>query len=307
VVVEGLEEEGAAPRRRSALERLKEVVKKLKEGPRTPHDLGEGLRIPRSTLYRILGCLQDVGLVRRGEDGRYEWAEDWQTFLDGEGGYQLKLKHSMELMKPLIEGLEGSERLPSVKPAFLSNERLLQHLRSGYFKVYTKYEEWRRSEETLAKSEERFKGMIREHVASHGFEIAPHERLEPGRRQVSDHVYRAVEGYLRAGGSEEPRVVYEDGEVWDSYTGLSLAKGEGLVEEVEGLLKDLLSSEEIKGAFKEKEEAIWRRDEAFFNYSKEVEFLALKVKHGEPLKGFCELCPRVVIKKVDEGGKAKGS
>jgi predicted transcriptional regulator len=304
-VVESLEGEGAAPQRRPALERLKEVVKKLKEGPRTPHELGEGLRIPRSTLYRILGCLQDVGLVHRGEDGRYEWAEDWQVFLDGEG-YQLKLNHSMELMKPLIEGLEGSERLPSVKPALLSNEHLLKHLRSGYLKVYTKYEEWRRSEETLAKSEERFKSMVREHVASHGFEIAPHGKLEPGRRQVSDHVYRAVEGYLRAGGSEEPRVVYEDGEVRDGNTGLPLAKGEGLLKEVEGLMHSLLRSEEVKGAFKEREEAMRRRDEASFNYGKEVEFLALKVKHGEPLKGYCELCPRVVIKGVAEGGKAKG-
>lgn len=37
------------------------------------------------------------------------------------------------------------------------------------------------------------------------------------------------------------------------------------------------------------------RDEAYFNYRKSVEWLALKVIHGEPLKGVCDICPKTTI------------
>jgi hypothetical protein len=42
----------------------------------------------------------------------------------------------------------------------------------------------------------------------------------------------------------------------------------------------------------------WQKgnEKAYFEYEKKIEELLMKVKHGEPLKGYCELCPRVEIK-----------
>jgi hypothetical protein len=38
------------------------------------------------------------------------------------------------------------------------------------------------------------------------------------------------------------------------------------------------------------------RDKAHFNYRKDVEWIIFKTKHGEPLRGYCNLCPRIVVK-----------
>jgi hypothetical protein len=131
-------------------------------------------------------------------------------------------------------------------------------------------------------------------AAEKGFEIE-YSELKAGKRQVSN-IIDVVEKYLRYGGLENMKIVWKDGQVHDDYRGVPLAKEEGLVKEVEKLLRDLIGSEKVKKTFKEMKEATEQTDEAYFEYRKDVEWLALKVKHGEPLKGYCDLCPRIVIK-----------
>jgi hypothetical protein len=273
------------------LSNLVKVAKKLKEAPSSPSELEKELNIPHKSLYRIINCLEAIGVIRKRDDGKYEWIEDWQIFLDGEG-YRIKLKHSEELLKPFVE---GSELFPP-KEQDLNNEFIIQHLRSGYPDIYKEYEEWRKSEERCEKAKERFEGTIREHVAKHGFEIVEFGKLEAGKRQLSHLIYDVAETYFRIGDWQNMKIAWKDGLVWDEHRGEALAREEGLIKEIEKLLRGLMHSESVKEAFKKMEEAMKLRDKAHFNYRKDMEWIALKTKHGEPLRGYCNLCPRIVVK-----------
>jgi hypothetical protein len=92
------------------------------------------------------------------------------------------------------------------------------------------------------------------------------------------------------------RIVWKEGWVWDDYRRLALAREEGLIGEVKELIYGLVRSENVENALREVDIAVKQWSEAYSNYKKDIEWLALKVKHGEPLKGYCDLCPRVVIK-----------
>jgi hypothetical protein len=264
-----------------------EVARKIREGRLRPSELECALRIPHKSLYRAIDCLKAIGVIRKGDDGMYEWVESWQVFLEGEG-YRLKLNHSKELLK--------RSEFTDITDWDLSDEHLVQHLQSGYPEIYREYEVWQESEKGCKEARERYEGAIRKYAAEHGFEIVDYVKLEAGKKQVSHHIYEDAEDYLRYKHLEEMRIVWRDGEIWDDYRGLALAKEKDLAKEVEELLRGLVRSENIQKAFIEMERATKLRDKAHFNYRKDVEWLALKVKHGEPLKGWCDLCPRVVIK-----------
>jgi hypothetical protein len=268
---------------------LVEVANELRKGALSPSELEAKLNIPHRSLFRVLNCLKDIGVVRKRDDGKYEF-ESWQVFLDREG-YTRKLKHSEELLKPIIERRE----LTSIEWV-LNNKYLIQHLHSGYDEIHGKYEEWRRREEEYRISRERFEDAVRKYVAKHGFEIVFYEKLEEGRRQVSHLIYEDVASYIRRKDLENMRIVWREGWVWDDYRRLALAREEGLIGEVEKLIYGLVHSENVKNALKEVDIAMEKRSEAYSNYRNYVEWLALKVKHGEPLEGYCDLCPRIVIK-----------
>jgi len=271
---------------------LELIVGAIKKETKSPSELEKELKVPHKQLYRIIDCLKNIGVINKGEDGKYRWIEDWQVFLDKEG-YVQKLNHSRELLMPLIERLEQPSRTSTL--SVLTNEYLIQHLKNGYPMIYLEYNNWQESEKACEKAREAFKEAVREYTAEKGFEIVEYSELKAGKRQVSN-IIDVVENYLRYGGLENMKIVWKDGQVHDDYRGVSLAKEEGLVKEVEKLLRDLIGSEKVKKTFEEMKEATEQTDEAYFEYRKDVEWLALKVKHGEPLKGYCDLCPRIVIK-----------
>jgi hypothetical protein len=277
---------------------LEMIVSEIKKEAKSPSELERAIKVSHKQLYRIIDCLENIGVVGKGDDGKYGWVEDWQVFLD-EKGYRQKLSHSRELLRPLIGGLEQPSRISISEEQVLTNKFLIQHLqsRNGYPVIHTEYEDWQRIEEACKKAREAFKEAVREDAAKNGFEIVEYGKLEAGKKQVSN-IYEDVEGYLRYGGLENMKIVWKDGQVQDDYRGLALAKEEEPVGEVEKLLCDLIGSENVKKAFEEMEKAAKQRDEAYFKYRKDVEWLALKAKHGEPLKGYCDLCPRIVIKHI---------
>jgi hypothetical protein len=278
---------------------LVEVAKKLREKPMRPSELESELKIshknlkdPHKTLDRVTSCLEAIGVVRKRGDGRLGWVEDWQIFLDGEG-YMVKLNHSRELLKPFIE--RSRSELTVIGERDLRSKYLIQHLQSGYPEVYREYEEWLKSEKNYEERRKMFEDAVMGYAARHGFEIVEYGRLEAGKRQVSHLIYDALESHLRY--KTEVKVAWKDGEVWDE-VGVALARDEGLVREVEELLRGMIRSENIARAFREMKEAGELRDKARFSYEKDLEWLGLRVRHGEPLKGYCDLCPRVVVEKM---------
>ena len=285
-------EKGESYREVGTLRYLVEVAKRLREKPMRPSELESELKVSHKTLYRVVSCLEAIGVVRKMDDGRLGWFEDWQVFLDGEG-YMVKLNHSRELLKPLIEMPRSEFTL--IRGWDLRAKYLIQHLQSGYPEVYREYEEWLKCEKNYDEKRKMFKDAVMRYVAKHGFEIVEYGRLEAGKRQVSHLIYDALEYHLRY--KTEVKVTWKDGGVWDEI-GVALAGDEGLVKDVEELLRGMICSESIVRAFREMKEAEELMDEARFNYEKDLELLGLKVEHGEPLKGYCDLCPRVVVKKM---------
>jgi hypothetical protein len=273
------------------LQYLVRVVKELRKKPSRPSELEKA--IPHKQLYRVLIALKKAGLIAKGDNGKYMWVEDWQKFLDGKG-YEIKLNHSKELLKPFIKRENYSS---SSIEAYMRDKHIIQHLESGYPEVYVKYKKWLKSEENHRESRERFNEAVMEQARKKGFEIVEYGRLEAGKKQVSHLILGIVEDYLRRKDLEKMRVMWEDGQVWDKYRGVALAKEEKLTEEIEKLLGDMLQSDDLKKAFMEMEEAEKLKDEARFNYRKELELLGLNAKHGEPFKGWCDLCPRILIGK----------
>ena len=265
-----------------------EVAKKLREKPMRPSELEGELKIPHKSLDRVTSCLEAIGVVRKRDDGRLEWVEDWQIFLDGEG-YMVKLNHSRELLKPIT---------PDEWDLYILHDKCLsQHLQSGYPEIYREYEEWLKYGKSCEEKQKMFRDAVRGYAAEHGFEVVEYGRLEEGKRQLSHLIYHAVEFYL--GCKTEVKVAWKDGEVWVFWIGvLALTRDEGLAKEVEELLRGMIHSENIARAFREMKEAGELRDKARFSYEKDLEWLRLRVRHGEPLKGYCDLCSRVVVKKM---------
>jgi hypothetical protein len=271
------------------LRRLVDAAKFLRKNPLSRSELGSklGIKSTNKSLDRIISCLEAMGVIRK-EDDKYEWSEDWQVFLDGEG-YMYKLKHSEDLLKPLIEGSSSIGE-------WICNKYLVQHLKSKYPEIYSKYKDWKRKEKSCKSSREKFRDEVRKQAAKYGFEIVPYEELEAGRKEVSHFIYEDVESYIRRKDLENMRIVWKEGWVWDDYRRLALAREEGLIGEVKELIYGLVRSENVENALREVDIAVKQWSEAYSNYKKDIEWLALKVKHGEPLKGYCDLCPRVVIK-----------
>jgi hypothetical protein len=269
---------------------LVKVARKLKEGPKTPSELKSDLKIPAKSLYRVLSCLEAIGVVRKGVDGKYRF-EDWQVFLDEEQ-YGVKLNHSRELIKPLLERSEIDVRLCD-----LSNKHLIQHLRSGYPEIYSKYELWRKCEESRKEARRRFEDLIREYVGKAGFEIVDYVKLEVGKKQISHLIFDVVEAYVEHGDFEKMRVVWKEGKVWDEYRGAVLAREEKYTNEVKELISSLVVSANVQSTRRDIEKAENDYFKAESDYKEELMWLALKVKHGEPLKGHCDLCPRIVIER----------
>lgn len=81
-----------------------EIANKLREKPLSRSELARELGISErnSTLDTAIELLWRLGFVRKREDGKYEWVEGWQIFLD-ENGYKIKLEHSKELLRRFIE------------------------------------------------------------------------------------------------------------------------------------------------------------------------------------------------------------
>jgi DNA-binding MarR family transcriptional regulator len=220
-----------------------------------------------------------------------EYGGDWQVFLDEEG-YRIKLDHSEKLLKKFIEESESTQ----ITSSDLSNKYLIQHLSPRYYpETYRKYGKLVKSWRSLRRAREEFRKTVRNYATEKGFEIVNYEEIEEGKRQVSN-IYGVVEAYLRCEDWERMRIVLKNGEVYDEYKKIGLARGEWLSKEVEELLRGLIHSEKVRKAFIKMRRAEERVDKATSNYIEDLKWLGLKVKHGEPLKSYCDLCPRVVIK-----------
>ena len=147
------------------LEYYGKVIQILREGPKTWSELQKQTNIPERTLTNILNTLNDWGLARKLDDGRwalytyervYRSFEEWkQAILHSEklisaintlifelrGGFVLLDKNAINMKKPklyheIIETLETPSRTD-----YEIVKLFLQHLKSGYPEIFKSFVE----------------------------------------------------------------------------------------------------------------------------------------------------------------------
>lgn len=278
------------------LDNLVKVKKELENGPAEAVKLEKTLKIPHKSLYRVLNCLNQLGVARKGSNGKWVLVRDWQVFKNGHE-YYVRLQHSTELLKELVSPSELVS--PYTQESLKENTYVLSHLKTGYPPIYEMYKDWKEAEVPCEEAIKSFRESVRKLTEEKGFKISEHGE-EVDRKWVNSHIYELVERYLRFGEYEKMNIVLDGKYVKDCCSGLILTTAQNLLEDVRELVKELLSSKEVGKNYQKMATARKDRDEKSYKYEKELGWLALKVKHGEPLEGWCSLCPKITIGRVPE-------
>jgi hypothetical protein len=272
----------------------------------------------RKQIYRMNDCLIALDRIRKREDGRYEIYRDWQIFETKEE-YDVKLKHSEILLAGIIHRSELAWRdslfsdkartIPiitvcstNVTGAFSVtmgmvniNKYLLQHLEREYPDIYSLYTKIEEDAKKLEEREGEFTEKIRRYFVDRGFEIVEDLQNQHNSKHVSKDIYREVRLLLEKGLESPELKVLENGVILDENTTLIISRNPIIYEEVREAIKEVLGLREVREAFEREKEARTRYNNTLLRFSREVELLALKVLSGEPLKGFCDMCPKVEI------------
>jgi len=284
------------------------VLKKEKSRKLTRGELAKKLQLGSKSkmLDRVLSCLAAAGFAR-WEAGEVELVEGWQVFLDRKG-YDIKLEHSRTLVRECSSPVTviTSDGPTELKVMFhfysaLENKAFMQHIESGYPNVYREVEAFKR----LRKSEEEryheFREEVKKMIRENGFEPveSPRELEVCGRQVHYDLIVDIVEKMFR-GKIEQPEIkvgISEGPGGGVEVLGNIVSQNKDLADELSGLVGKLIGSKELKEAYGKYLEASKHREEKEAEVKAKLEDVAMKVRHGEPLKGWCDLCPEVEILK----------
>ena len=240
-------------------EKIKIVIEALRNKPMKWSELLEQTKIPEKSLHRILTeYLSFWGLVKKDELGRWSWYDNIRTY-KSERDYELALNHS----KMLIPGLR----------AILAEDMdLYLHLGSSAYVELHKHDE---------EESELLKSFAEEHLRTGYSEI--YEDLVKFRENMEqvELIEMEIEKEIKKIREEKPylfpalparliNVVSMHG--YEEYLKLMPQK---IVEKAKNI-----------------------QEKRFESYRKMIEnifFIEMKIKMGDPLKGRCDLCPRIRI------------
>jgi len=237
---------------------IKKVIDFVKE---KPMNFGEfiNLGIPRKSLDRILSdYLEYWGLVRKDENNCWRWFEHYRIFSNRDE-YLIALEHS----KKLIPELRNSMFVEfDVKKGFGERKErrkcIEDHLRTGYSDLYDNYIKFRKIQYDI------------EDCKSDDFKISKFMNS----LEVNDMLF--FNQKLKENKS-------------DNKFHFSKESKEGK------LLLELIK------IVPEKRLIEWfkltnKMDELYSKVVGEIHLIMRKIEHGEPIKGICQLCPKVKIK-----------
>ena len=246
---------------------IKKVIDAVREKPRTWAEL-ERLGIPEKSVTRILTeYLSYWGLVKKDESGRWVWFENIRTF-ENRHDYDIALEHSKALLNgfPLVTWAIVQPGFLREKPIVPKGEEMMHlkkavedHLKTGYPQVYEKIRE-------AIRGKEEARALLVKEIGELPWILTGLDEAHP-RLMKLDHVYT----YLVTDGV--PKRFRSD---------------------VRKLAKKI-PSEKID-TFREIGS---RMTELFLQSASEIRGITLRIENAEPLRGSCELCPRV---KVADGG-----
>jgi len=280
---------------------LRTFLEKLKEG------LSPGLvrdrLIPHDTLNWLINLFREEGLIYKDRDGRYyfiwkrereELLKEYQEFKTAEE-YKVKLVHSKDLIR---------RRPSTLKTPKSENKYLLQHLETGYPDIYNLYEEWKGIYEEIERVEEGFKAKVNEVAKVAGIEVLP--ITDPrwgskGVRAVNENIYKVVARCLEEGRKANlctrRRTRGDKIITWihDEASGLPLTNNEELMGDLQALINRALGSNEVVREYGRLKELQRILEGARSRYIEAVSNLIVRINNMEPLRGHCDLCPRILI------------
>ncbi|MCD6502876.1 MAG: hypothetical protein J7K58_01380 [Euryarchaeota archaeon] len=279
--------------RSSILEYLKTILKELDKGFK-PKDLDNRFNghIPHDTLYRILNVLKEADLVYVDKKGRYQykWKKGIREY--SKKNYEIAMNHS----KLLLESKNLEE--------LVENEHFLKHLKTGYPDIYELYMNWKNAKENVKKAEEDFENAIKREILEAGFKITG--KLEKSKGKVVSTAILDLIKYLYLSDIRDIELESDEDKVYcESFRAVPISLDPSAIPELKDLIIKLINSKRLRKIY---EKYAKLRDEESNKWSeleKKLTFLISKVEHGEPLKGFCDLCPIVIIKDEEEEEKTK--
>lgn len=282
---------------------LKIILEKLHDGlePREV-DNRMGGSVPHDTLYTLLRMLKEAGAIYKDEDGKYYYSCRKGIREFSERNYKIALNHSKQI---LLEAEDAPSESLRGKLEYISYERLidneyfLQHLSTGYPEIYKLYQEWKKSKEDLEAKWKEFENEVKRKVEGKGFKIRNSESETAKGREVYDTISYLIR-LLYSYNIKDIKLELDGEAVYcEPFKAVIISSDPSVISELRDLIVSLVNSKKLRKIYDECRELSIKEREAYSKLEEKLKFLVEKVKHGEPLRGYCDLCPRVLVK---EGG-----
>jgi len=267
------------------------IIKTLRaEGSLGSAELMDKVNAPKRTFYRAVSVLRDSGVVVM-DSGKYFWYE----FLDtraykNELEANLALKHSSNIasgLKHMIEGYRSYFVEGELLPKANYVESALMHLKTGYGETYKLFEKAEETKKLVNKEELEFKERIKAKLLVSSLQTQYPENMA---KIILDDIKEVLRGRKPSFLND---LQIKDGTVKSGgYTSLTAV---GMFES----LKHFMTEEEASKENRENCARIVERENRYYKlnqkFERETRGLVMQVENGTPLKGSCQMCPKVKI------------
>lgn len=277
--------------RQPILVSIARIIKILRaEGSLSPGDLMKKVGMPKRTFYRALNELMDWDVVIK-DGGRYYWYEFTDTKrYESEFEANQALKHSKNIVSGLkhIMGRSTSYFVEGdSKPKAEYVEPALMHLRTGYSGIYEVFEKAEKTEGQVNKKEREFEEGIKARFLASSLQL-----------QYAEHVAKIVLNDIKDSLRGRKPFFLTNLRVEGEKVTSGVYTFSVEVEMFEPLKRFIINEESSKenrescGRIVDLENKYYTLTQKF---KKEIEFLIMQVENGIPLKGSCQVCPRIKI------------
>ncbi len=278
------------------------IVKEIKKGAKTVKELEERCGASKSTVYRIIKALEKAGLVEWKKGEYVKWKSEIQAF-ESKENYEIALNHSKRLFLEAedveLESLKGELKYINYKK-LLENKYFINHLKTGYPEIFELYEEWKKIKDDSENKFKEFLDEVRKKVKERGFKIKKHESEVAKGKEVYDLISTLIFDLIRDNiRIEDVRLSVDEERVYcEPYKAISISSDPSMLLELRELIISLLNSEKLRKIYDEYRRLRIEENKVYSQLEDKIKFLVEKVKHGEPLRGYCGLCPLVIVKEV---------
>jgi DNA-binding transcriptional ArsR family regulator len=242
-------------------ENFKKIIRALRVHACSWTELKNDMNLSDKTLTRALEYLEYWGLIKKDEEGHWNWFENIRTY-ETEQDYTLAINHSKNLIESLDRDVIMASIIPEtydkwketpMHPKQLEMSSLKdaceEHLKTGYPSLYAEIVEFR----NLMREKERVTVELQKEAHFHV--------------EINDLLGR-IANYLNYEWSVEKKYRKK----------IEILVGKLPKERLE-TIKEINS----------------KKSEQVVKLNKELKGLILKVENGEPLHGVCNLCPNIKV------------